>query len=765
MRIRKPRKGAALLLLGNSLILSLLLAGGFRAFLSAYDIKANQPVLLPCCCLFALLSAALWSVRGGGWAAVAGIALMGIAAWRTWDRLGLAVLLIRRRIWTGSSGPGVRMSALEFEAAQQALLPALLLLAAALALWLGWVVIWARGWYLAAAIVTLPLLPAILAGTLPDWTGLMAGAAGWISLLLTALYDKQDTVRLARGTLVSVAGSVTLLWLLTAALPQGSYERPQWATGGRQFVLSAVSDGLERIPGWYEAPGSLILDTGGRPGGTRPSIGGVGPGREKGISVVSGRLDLLNAGPQRYKGQAMLVVHTNQPDPEGSLYLLGGTAAEYTGESWDEASVVPDYSILDSLSYTPPASEGYVILPELFPDLTAGNVPAYLLKIRNMTGGGMAFAPYRPAEAVPTDPGRDYAIAYRPGGPADSFYPLEGRAKLEETLYRDFVYQQYLSVPERTEAVLSPLAEALQQEVITIEAGMPPEFLEDVSAAQRTAQYLAKQAVYDLDVPAMERGGDFVEHFLAEGRGYCVHFATAGAMLLRMQGIPARYASGYVAHLDASGYGEVLDSNAHAWVEIYLDGYGWYPVEMTPPSGGGGGERPEDEGSAPAAPVAPTPQEPEQPVQDEPEQPEQPDEQEKPAPKPENSQAEESPVQVQEPVDLTWLWYTVLALAVLSSPYAVYRLALLRRQKIRELADTNRSVIAAYGRYRRLMAWGCGEDPELEALARKAKFSQHKLDAQERSAAWERVEALSRQAGEALPGWKRRILRLLRPLF
>ena len=163
MRIRKTRKGAALLLLGNSLILSLLLAGGFRAFLSAYDIKANQPVLLPCCCLFALLSAALWSVRGGGWAALSGIALMGIAAWRSWDRLGLAVLLIRRRIWTGSSGPGIRMSALEFEAAQQALLPALLLLAAALALWLGWVVVWARGWYLAAAIVTLPLLPAILA--------------------------------------------------------------------------------------------------------------------------------------------------------------------------------------------------------------------------------------------------------------------------------------------------------------------------------------------------------------------------------------------------------------------------------------------------------------------------------------------------------------------------------------------------------------------------------------------------------------------------
>ena len=103
MRIRKTRKGAALLLLGNSLILSLLLAGGFRAFLSAYDIKANQPVLLPCCCLFALLSAALWSVRGGGWAAVAGVAPLGIAAWRAWGRVGVGGPLVPRRGWARSS--------------------------------------------------------------------------------------------------------------------------------------------------------------------------------------------------------------------------------------------------------------------------------------------------------------------------------------------------------------------------------------------------------------------------------------------------------------------------------------------------------------------------------------------------------------------------------------------------------------------------------------------------------------------------------------
>ncbi|MFQ8759732.1 MAG: hypothetical protein ACLSAF_10150 [Intestinimonas sp.] len=36
---------------------------------------------------------------------------------------------------------------------------------------------------------------------------------------------------------------------------------------------------------------------------------------------------------------------------------------------------------------------------------------------------------------------------------------------------------------------------------------------------------------------------------------------------------------------------DVPDSSAHAWAEIYLDGYGWYPVEVTPGYGGGGGQR------------------------------------------------------------------------------------------------------------------------------------------------------------------------------
>ena len=144
---------------------------------------------------------------------------------------------------------------------------------------------------------------------------------------------------------------------------------------------------------------------------------------------------------------------------------------------------------------------------------------------------------------------------------------------------------------------------------------LPEEYREAVAAALTTAHYLSGLAEYDLDAPAMEPGEDFVEHFLDTRRGYCVHFATTGVLLLRMQSIPARYASGYLAHLDESGRAAVLDSNAHAWAEIYLDGYGWYPVEMTPSGGtgsaagrSGGGpaapDRPETPAAAPADPAA-----------------------------------------------------------------------------------------------------------------------------------------------------------------
>jgi len=68
--------------------------------------------------------------------------------------------------------------------------------------------------------------------------------------------------------------------------------------------------------------------------------------------------------------------------------------------------------------------------------------------------------------------------------------------------------------------------------------------------------------------------------------GYCVHFATTAALILREMGFTTRYTIGYSFNMGVSGSAEVLDSNSHAWVEIYFEDFGWVPLEMTYGSGG-----------------------------------------------------------------------------------------------------------------------------------------------------------------------------------
>ena len=108
--------------------------------------------------------------------------------------------------------------------------------------------------------------------------------------------------------------------------------------------------------------------------------------------------------------------------------------------------------------------------------------------------------------------------------------------------------------------------------------------------ANEVSEYLNDNAEYTLS-PEDNGDEDVIEYFLTKSkRGFCVHFASAGVMILRSMGIPARYVTGYVAFprdfkretendaFEAS----VKDYAAHAWVEIYMEGCGWVPYEMTP---------------------------------------------------------------------------------------------------------------------------------------------------------------------------------------
>lgn len=101
---------------------------------------------------------------------------------------------------------------------------------------------------------------------------------------------------------------------------------------------------------------------------------------------------------------------------------------------------------------------------------------------------------------------------------------------------------------------------------------------------------LLEQCRYSFDLEPVPEGWDIVEYFLFEQqKGYCMHFASAGTLLLRLQGVPARYASGYLVapgdfkeNEDGSYTAVVRKERAHAWVEIFGMYYSWMPLEVTP---------------------------------------------------------------------------------------------------------------------------------------------------------------------------------------
>ncbi len=67
--------------------------------------------------------------------------------------------------------------------------------------------------------------------------------------------------------------------------------------------------------------------------------------------------------------------------------------------------------------------------------------------------------------------------------------------------------------------------------------------------------------------------------------GYCQHFAGAMALMLRLLGVPARVAAGFVPGRYQDDFWQVTDHDAHTWVEVWFRGYGWLPFDPTPGRG------------------------------------------------------------------------------------------------------------------------------------------------------------------------------------
>ncbi|GID93623.1 transglutaminase [Amorphoplanes digitatis] len=89
---------------------------------------------------------------------------------------------------------------------------------------------------------------------------------------------------------------------------------------------------------------------------------------------------------------------------------------------------------------------------------------------------------------------------------------------------------------------------------------------------------------YSLQTTDPQAGKSAIVTFLKEGKaGYCQQYAAAMAWMAREAGIPARVAFGFTLGSTRDGDAYVLTNrNAHAWTEVYLDGFGWVPFDATP---------------------------------------------------------------------------------------------------------------------------------------------------------------------------------------
>lgn len=92
-----------------------------------------------------------------------------------------------------------------------------------------------------------------------------------------------------------------------------------------------------------------------------------------------------------------------------------------------------------------------------------------------------------------------------------------------------------------------------------------------------------QEFIYTLQPPALDMGKP-VDDFLFNTRaGFCEHYASAFAMLMRAANIPARVVTGYMGgeFNPITGHLTVRNSEAHAWTEVWLPKTGWHRVDPT----------------------------------------------------------------------------------------------------------------------------------------------------------------------------------------
>jgi transglutaminase-like putative cysteine protease len=165
--------------------------------------------------------------------------------------------------------------------------------------------------------------------------------------------------------------------------------------------------------------------------------------------------------------------------------------------------------------------------------------------------------------SVSTDRPVDKLLQYTGTSVVQAGFP-EGLSRLQE--------RRALALPQN----LNPRTRALAERWRSEADG------DDIAVVRRALAWIEQDFSYSLTVPPTGRHA--VDEFLFDTRvGFCQHFSSAFAALMRGAGIPSRVVLGYSGGY-RNRYGDywvVRKMDAHAWTEVWLRGRGWVRVDPT----------------------------------------------------------------------------------------------------------------------------------------------------------------------------------------
>ena len=131
----------------------------------------------------------------------------------------------------------------------------------------------------------------------------------------------------------------------------------------------------------------------------------------------------------------------------------------------------------------------------------------------------------------------------------------------------------YLQIPQNISSKIRNLALSLKGK-------------DDEETAIKILKFL-KYGNYRYSLKGLPISSNPLEDFLFKYKyGNCEYFASSMAILLRLNGIPARLVAGYKGGIynEIGGYYLVRESDAHVWVEAFIKDKGWVRYDPTPSS-------------------------------------------------------------------------------------------------------------------------------------------------------------------------------------